>query len=410
MTEVAFTDLLVAIVDNRGRTAPTAEAGIPLIATNCIKDDALYPVKEKVRYVDGETYANWFRGHPLPGDILFVCKGSPGRTALVPDPVDFCVAQDMVAVRADPAKVYPKFLLAALRSSAVRTQVSNMHVGTMIPHFKKGDFGKLRIPVPDRATQEAIGDLYFVLSERIESNRRATTLLDELSRTVFQRWRPDAAVQVNSSFGAFAEVFGGATPKTAVPEHWDGDLAWATPTDVTALTAPYLFDTARKITRQGLASCAAVLHPPGTIFMTSRATIGAFALNQTPAATNQGFIAVRPRRSQDRWFLLEEMRSRVPEFLENANGSTFLEVSRGRFKELPLAVPPATAIDELAAQLGPLHVKAAQLAAESCELARVRDAILPAILTGRTRFSATSGNSNLTEELEVPNGVPDPAL
>ena len=34
------------IVDNRGRTCPTAEEGIPLIATNCIRNQQLYPSYE----------------------------------------------------------------------------------------------------------------------------------------------------------------------------------------------------------------------------------------------------------------------------------------------------------------------------------------------------------------------------
>ena len=31
------------IVDNRGKTVPTSTHGIPLIATNCISNDRLYP-------------------------------------------------------------------------------------------------------------------------------------------------------------------------------------------------------------------------------------------------------------------------------------------------------------------------------------------------------------------------------
>lgn len=76
-----FTDLLLKIVDNRGRTCPTATHGTPLIATNCVKSDTLYPTYDNVRYVDDETMSDWFRGHPIPGDILFVCKGSPGQVS-----------------------------------------------------------------------------------------------------------------------------------------------------------------------------------------------------------------------------------------------------------------------------------------------------------------------------------------
>ena len=88
-----LTDLLEFIVDNRGKTVPTSRTGIALIATNCIRNEYLYPLYEKIRFVSDDTYKTWFRSHPQPGDIIFVNKGTPGRTALVPDPVDFCIAQ-----------------------------------------------------------------------------------------------------------------------------------------------------------------------------------------------------------------------------------------------------------------------------------------------------------------------------
>src|SRR3984885_13897494 len=138
---LSFNSLLSRVVDNRGRSCPTSSAGFPLIATNCVKNATLYPVFEKVRYVDKQTYREWFRGHPEPGDIIFVTKGSPGQVCLTPDPVSFCIAQDMVAVRADRTKIYPPYLFAALRSEPVQNAISNMHVGSMIPHFKRGDFG-----------------------------------------------------------------------------------------------------------------------------------------------------------------------------------------------------------------------------------------------------------------------------
>ena len=133
-----FTDLLSDIIDNRGRSCPTVESGIPLIATNCIKNDMLYPAYEKIRYVSKNTYDTWFRGHPKPGDLIFVTKGTPGCVCMVPNPINFCIAQDMVAVRADNTKVYPKYLFAILRSKEIQRQIENMHVGTLIPHFKKG--------------------------------------------------------------------------------------------------------------------------------------------------------------------------------------------------------------------------------------------------------------------------------
>lgn len=190
--EYSFKNLLVEIVDNRGKTCPTAEIGIPLIATNCIKNDALYPVFEKVRYVNQDTYDNWFRGHPEPGDMIFVCKGSPGRVAWVPEPINFCIAQDMVAIRADITKVYPKYLFALLRSKETQKKILNMHVGTLIPHFKKGDFGNLYFDIPeDLEYQKIVGDAYFDFCNKIELNRQTNQTLEQIAQAIFKSWFVD---------------------------------------------------------------------------------------------------------------------------------------------------------------------------------------------------------------------------
>src|SRR5690554_2042955 len=190
--EYSFRELLMNIVDNRGRTCPTSEHGIPLIATNCIKNSGLYPVYEKLRYVSEETYQTWFRGHPEPGDMIFVCKGSPGRVCWTPDPVPFCIAQDMVAIRADTTKVYPKYLFALLRSEAVQHQILNMHVGTLIPHFKKGDFANLYLQIPeDMEYQRRVGDAYFSFCESIEKNHQINQTLEQMAQAIFKSWFVD---------------------------------------------------------------------------------------------------------------------------------------------------------------------------------------------------------------------------
>ncbi|EOX8379620.1 restriction endonuclease subunit S [Salmonella enterica subsp. enterica serovar Brisbane] len=157
-----------------------------------MKDDSLYPVFEKVRFVSDDTYKNWFRGHPNAGDIIFVCKGSPGRVAWVKEPVSFCIAQDMVAIRADQRVVDPMFLFSLLRSEQVINKINNMHVGTLIPHFKKGDFKNLYLSIPrNMKLQRAIGLFYFSLSEKIEKNKEINQTLEQMAQALFKSWFVD---------------------------------------------------------------------------------------------------------------------------------------------------------------------------------------------------------------------------
>ena len=171
-SRVPITELLSFIVDNRGKTVPTASCGHKLIATNCVTNNTLFPVYEKIRYISDETYNTWFRSHPLPGDILFVNKGTPGRVCMVPDSVDFCIAQDMIALRADSKKIYKKYLFAVLRSREIQQQIYNTNVGDVIPHFKKQFLDQLLIPVPEWSIQKEIGDLYYTISLEAEYNKK----------------------------------------------------------------------------------------------------------------------------------------------------------------------------------------------------------------------------------------------
>lgn len=178
-------EVLSFVVDNRGKTVPTAKNGHILIATNCVRNENLYPSYEKVRYLSEDTYQNWFRAHPVSGDILFVCKGTPGRTCMVPDPIDFCIAQDMVALRVNPQIVYNKYLLAVLRSKRIQKQIEQTSVGDVIPHFKKSFFDQILIPVPPMNVQQIIGDYYFAFSNKVELNKRINDNLYAQAKAIF---------------------------------------------------------------------------------------------------------------------------------------------------------------------------------------------------------------------------------
>jgi restriction endonuclease S subunit len=181
-------ELCLKIVDNRGKTAPTSDHGIPLIATNCISNERMYPIYDKVRYVSPDTYRSWFRDHPQPGDIIFVNKGTPGRVSLVPKPVDFCIAQDMVAIRPNKELVDDKYLFALLRSTYFQKQVEAFHVGTLIPHLKKGDFKELIVPIPPKSIQNFIGKYYYDISLRITILEKVNINLNNIMQAIFKSW------------------------------------------------------------------------------------------------------------------------------------------------------------------------------------------------------------------------------
>ena len=137
-----------------------------------------------------------------------------------------------------------------------------------------------------------------------------------------------------------AEVVGGSTPSTNNEDYWGGEIAWATPTDITELSGNTIDETADTITKDGLNSASTHLLPPYSVLMTSRATIGKCAVNTVEMATNQGFQNLAPKEDVETWYL-HYMMLDTASFLESLGaGSTFDEVSKSVVESVEIPVPP----------------------------------------------------------------------
>jgi type I restriction enzyme, S subunit len=414
--EALFSRLIAEVVDNRGRSCPTSDHGVPLIATNCVRNDLLYPTYEKARYVSRHTYLTWFRGHPKPGDILFVNKATPGRVCLVPDPVDFCVAQDMVAIRADETNVYPRYLFAALRSSVVQERIAQMHVGTLIPHFKKGDFDKLLIPLPSRADQVFIGDVYFNLSAKIDLNRRMNETLEAIGRALFKSWfvdfdpvRAKAESRGNNLPRHVIDLFSNRFVDSELGEIPDGwttctlaDFAslnpetWSKETRPKAINYVDLSNTKwgriEAVTAYPQLNAPSraqrVLQPGDTIVGTVRPGNGAYALIGEDGLTGStAFAVLRPREPYFAEFvyLAATAAENIQALSHSADGGAYPAVRPEIVAGTQVVGPPTELLKSFSAAVQPLLARIAQNERESRVLADVRDALLPKLISGELR-------------------------
>lgn len=125
-----------------------------------------------------------------------------------------------------------------------------------------------------------------------------------------------------------ARIVSGGTPSRDVNSYWGGHIPWVTPTDITRTDGRYLTETQEQITQFGLGSSAASLLPPGTILMTSRATVGESCIAGTWVCTNQGFKSLIPHKDVDSLFLYYQMQRLRNAYKVLGIGSTFLEVNK----------------------------------------------------------------------------------
>ncbi|GAA7436840.1 restriction endonuclease subunit S [Helicobacter pylori] len=138
--------------------------------------------------------------------------------------------------------------------------------------------------------------------------------------------------------GDIAEIIGGGTPSTQITSFWNGSINWFTPTEI-GITK-YVHKSQRTITPLGLKKSSAKLLPIGTILLTSRASIGDCAILKVVATTNQGFQSLIPLEKINNEFLYYLMLTLKNKLLKLASGSTFLEVSPNKIKNLLIPLPP----------------------------------------------------------------------
>lgn len=206
--------------------------------------------------------------------------------------------------------------------------------------------------------------------------------------------------------GEIAEVKSGGTPSTSNKDFWDGEIAWCTPTDITALKGgKYLTQTSRNITKSGLQYSAAELLPVDSIVMTSRATIGECAIAKIPVTTNQGFknfICFDKVDSEFIYYLLGTQKKR---FVALCAGSTFLEININQVRNFQVALPKSNSKQTaIAAVLSDTDRLLAALRALIGKKRAVKTAAMQQLLSGRLRLPgfAATGRLKNSELGEIP--------
>jgi len=280
----------------------------------------------------------------------------------------------------------------------------------------------LPIALPPLPEQVAIANALKVLDERSELNLRMNETLEEMARALFKSWFVDfdpvrakaegrqpfgidaaTAALLPDSFqdsslgkiprgwlvapiGEVVSAVGGSTPRTEEASFWGGDIYFCTPKDMASLQSPILLDTERQISERGLAEIGSGLLPRGTVLLSSRAPIGYLAVAEIPVAVNQGIIAMVCDKELPNLYVLYWAKENMDRIVANANGTTFLEISKKNFRPLAALVPPPPILRRFMGMVGPLHRQMVGNLVEGQTLSLTRDTLLPKLISGEIRL------------------------
>ncbi len=138
--------------------------------------------------------------------------------------------------------------------------------------------------------------------------------------------------------GEICEIVSGSTPKSSVPDYWDGDITWITPAELDE-DSYIIYDSVRKITELGVRKTGLTAFPAGTVILSSRAPIGKVAIAGCEMYCNQGFKNLICSEKINNRYLYWYLKGNKEYLNSLGRGATFKEISKQIVASIEINVP-----------------------------------------------------------------------
>lgn len=375
----------VTLIDCDHRTPPAASFGFPYVAIPQLAAGRID--LSDVRRITPDHFAEWTRkANPQAFDVVLSRRCNPGTTAFVPPGLTFALGQNLVLLRADGKKVLPEFLRWLVLGPAWWEQVQKfINVGAVFDSLRCADVPKFELPIPPRDEQRAIARILGTLDEKIELNRRMNETLEAMARTLFKPWFVDAPDEswTTAPLAEWVEVLSGGTPSKANPAFWNGTLKWISPKSMTSIHADECDD---HVSEEAIGNGTRLVPKGATLVMVRGMGLhDGVRISQTreDLTFNQDVKALVPKKIEPDLLLFamldaqQDLHRRV-ETSGHGTGKMPSEILLAQ----PITMPTPEVQRKLSVHFSALNDRIATNRSEMRTLARMRDDLLPRLLSG----------------------------
>lgn len=393
-----LSELCLLAVDCVNKTAPVVEEQTPykMIRTTNVKRGFIDT--KTVRYVSKNTYEQWTRrSRPQFGDVILTREapvGEVGRCTFDESQQIF-LGQRLFQYRPDPTLLDWNYLAYVLQSPQVQSKLHGMSFGATVPHIKVGDAEHLEIPYPPLETQKTLGALLAAYDDLIENNQRRIALLEEAARLLYRELFVNLRLPL-------LEL---ASEEEELPEGWRrlqlADICCqvkeqADPRKVDSDT-PYLsmehmeprsislgeWETAGKVNSSKLR-----FQRRDVLFGRIRPYFHKVGIAQVDGITSTDMIVVRP--NSEELLPLVALTMSSDEFVAHAvttsNGTKMPRADWKVLKQWSVLLPGSSELTEFSEKVLPVLNLLESLSSQNGLLRSAREALLPKLMSGETRF------------------------
>lgn len=320
-------------------------------------------------------------------DVLMTKDGTIGKLLYInqiPSPSKASLNSHLLVFRPIQNAYIPKFLYYQLGSRAFKNYIELVKSGTTFFGVSQESVGNYKAFLPTKAEQAAIVTTLSDADALISHLEKLIAKKRNIKQGAMQELLRPKEGWVVKKLGKVAEIIGGGTPSTFVSNYWNGTINWFTPTEIG--NTKYTFESLRKITKEGLSNCSAKILPAGTILLTSRAGIGDVSILMCEGCTNQGFQSLVSKEGYSNEYLYYLMLTLKNVLMQNASGSTFLEISPNKIKQIEVSIPDFETQTCIANILSDMDAEIEALEQKLEKYKMLKQGMMQELLTGKTRL------------------------
>lgn len=315
------------------------------------------------------------------GDIVFSRVGSVDRCSFVDSRhTDWLFSGRCLRVRPFE-EISPLFLYYFFCLESTKKFMRNIAVGATMPSINTKLMGEIEVSYPDKQVQEKIANLLGAIDDKIELNNAINDNLEQQARALYQRMFIDNPVSGGymGTLSDIADITMGQSPNgSSYNEDGNGAVFFQGRAEF-----GFRFPSARLYTTEPKRMACA-----NDTLMSVRAPVGDLNVAYTDCCIGRGLAAIHSKSNQQSFVLYTMFSLHKQLDVFNGEGTVFGSINRTALTELPIFIPSDREIVKFEAIVAPIDAAIRNNYEEICRLEKIRDALLPKLMSGELDVSA----------------------
>lgn len=301
------------------------------------------------------------------GDVIVAmteqADGLLGSAAVIPASTNYLHNQRLGRVSTLAGQIDLNYIFWLFNSASYRLKVRETAAGTKVKHTSPEKLLEILVALPPLPEQRAIAgalsdvDALLGAQEALLAKKRdlkaAATQQLLTGETRLPGFTGEWEVK---RLGEVAEMGSGGTPPSSVPAYYDGDIPWASISDMTK-GGKIMWRTDRNLTRAGFTNSAAKMFPAGTILYAMYASLGECSIAGISLCSSQAILGIRPKNELSGEYLYYFLTSLKDTVKTQGQQGTQANLNKGMVQDFRLSLPPLPEQTAIAAVLSDMDAE-----------------------------------------------------